>query len=71
MWHHAAYVFRIHGALICFIQVQGLMVYSLSVKEIFIPLVTHKQFSSIQLTQKSKQLCIQKVDANSRRGELL
>ena len=48
------YVFPVHGELLCFIQVQGLMCYSSSVKEIFIPSVNHRQFPSMPLTQKTK-----------------
>ena len=48
------YVFPVHVQLLCFIQVQGLMCYSSSVKEIFILSVNHGQFPSMPLTQKSK-----------------
>ena len=48
------YVFPVHGGLLCFIQVQGLMCYSSSVKEIFILSVNHRQFPSMPLTQKTK-----------------
>ena len=48
------YVFPVQGALLCFIQVQGVMFYSSSVKETFRLSVNHDQIPSMPVTHQSK-----------------